>query len=132
MAEDFTLADSITVDKPERGSKDGYLQTYFNTSLQMNRLIAEGNGISDPRIRLLTLKMISGIADDGIRKKTLDYFFQKITDIMQEKDSAGKLLSMEERNQKIADFCCGEAQGMILAWYDEYMGITHKLRLGKV
>jgi hypothetical protein len=130
---DATVADSIQIDKPERGSKDGYLQTFFNTSLQMNRLIAEGNGISDPRIRLFTLKMISSITDDVIRKTAFDYFFQQIDTIMVMKDPiSGKLLSMDERNQKIADFCCGEMQGHITAWYDEYMGITHRLKLGRV
>lgn len=128
MAEmDFANGEDITLEKPQRGSKDGYLQAFFNASQQMNRIIAESNGIADFRFRLYTLKMIAGITDDKIRKEMLEYFDQRISDINSLTD-----LTSDERNQKIADFCCGEMQGHIVAWYDQFMGITHRLKLGEV
>ena len=128
MAEmDFANGEDITLEKPQRGSKDGYLQAFFNASQQMNRIIAESNGIADFRFRLYTLKMIAGITDDKIRKTMLEYFDQRISDINNLTE-----LTSDERNQKIADFCCGEMQGHIVAWYDQFMGITHRLKLGEV
>ena len=128
MAEmDFANGEDITLEKPQRGSKDGYLQAFFNASQQMNRIIAESNGIADFRFRLYTLKMIAGITDDKIRKTMLEYFDQRISNINNLTD-----LTSDERNQKIADFCCGEMQGHIVAWYDQFMGITHRLKLGEV
>ena len=124
--EDVSGGENIVIDKPERGAKDGYLQMFFNSSIQMNRVIAESNGISDHRIRLLTLKMISGITDDTLRQKAFDYFNQKIAGI----NSTDK--SADEKNQEIANFCCGEMQGLIVSWYDQFMAITHRLRLGRV
>ena len=126
MADDTTVAQSIEIDKPQRGAKDGYLQAYFQASQQMNRVIAESNGISDHRIRLLTLKMIAGITEDGIRKQVLEFFDTEIAKI---ENTSG--LSADEKNQQIANFCCGEMQGHIVAWYDQFMGITHRLRLGE-
>ena len=128
MAEmDFVNGEDITLEKPQRGSKDGYLQAFFNASQQMTRIIAESNGIADFRFRLYTLKMIAGITDVKIRKTMLEYFDQRISDINNLTD-----LTSDERNQKIADFCCGEMQGHIVAWYDQFMGITHRLKLGEV
>lgn len=124
---DVANGEDITLEKPQRGSKDGYLQAFFNASQQMNRIIAESNGIADFRFRLYTLKMIAGITDDKIRKTMLEYFDQRISDISNLTE-----LTSDERNQKIADFCCGEMQGHIVAWYDQFMGITHRLKLGEV
>ena len=124
---DVANGEDITLEKPQRGSKDGYLQAFFNASQQMNRIIAESNGIADFRFRLYTLKMIAGITDDKIRKTMLEYFDQRISDINNLTE-----LTSDERNQKIADFCCGEMQGHIVAWYDQFMGITHRLKLGEV
>ena len=133
MAEmDFANGEDITLEKPQRGSKDGYLQAFFNASQQMNRIIAESNGIADFRFRLYTLKMIAGITDDKIRKEMFDFFEQELNNILNMKDDEGRPLSTDERNQKIADFCCGEMQGHIVAWYDQFMGITHRLSLGTV
>lgn len=129
---DTSDGESIILEKPERGAKDGYLSAFFNASQQMNRVIAESNGISDHRIRLLTLKMIAGITEDKIRKDAFDYFNQEIDNINHMKDKDGKALSADEKNQLIANFCCGDMQGFIISWYDEFMGITHRLKLGLV
>lgn len=127
MAEDQkTGEEDISLEKPERGAKEGYLGMFYDSSRQMNRVIAESNGISDHRIRLLTLKMIAGITDDTIRAKAFLYFNDKI----EEMRKSGK--SADEINQDIANFCCGEMQGHIVSFYDQFLGITHRLKLGRV
>lgn len=93
----------------------------------MDGVIRESNGIADHRIRLLTLKMISGITDDAVREMAFRYFFAEI-----EKINKKPGLSTEEKNQQIADFCCGRMQGHIVAFYDQFLGITHRLKLGTV
>lgn len=125
--EDVNNGEAIILEKPERGAKDGYLSAFFVSSQQMNRVIAESNGISDHRIRLLTLKMIAGITDDTIRQQAFEYFNKKIEAI---NNTPGK--SADDKNQEIANFCCGEMQGHIVAFYDQFLGITHRLKLGNV
>ena len=127
MAEDVSNGEGIVIDKPERGAREGYLQMFYTASQQMNRVIAESNGISDHRIRLLTLKMIAGITDDTIRYKTFQYFESRIAEI-----NAQKGVDANEKNQQIANFCCGEMQGLIVSFYDQFLGITHRLKLGEV
>jgi hypothetical protein len=126
VQQDVSDGEQIILEKPERGAKDGYLGSFFVASQQMNRVIAESNGISDHRIRLLTLKMIAGITDDRIRQDAFEYFDAKITEI----NSTSK--SADEKNQEIANFCCGEMQGHIVAFYDQFIGITHRLKLGTI
>lgn len=126
MAEGNTNGDTLTVDKPERGAKEGYLSKFYNESAAMNRVIAESNGISDHRIRLLTLKMIGGITDDKIRYEAFKMFESRIAAI----NSTEK--STDEKNQEIANFCCGEMQGHITSFYDQFLGITHRLKLGGI
>jgi hypothetical protein len=125
--EDFSAGEQIVLEKPERGAKDGYLQSFFRARDQMGRLIAEGNGYTDPRIRLYMLNMISGITDDTIREQAFGLFDQEIKKITDRTD-----LSADEKQQEIANFCCGKMQGHVISWYDQFMGITHRLRLGEV
>jgi hypothetical protein len=125
--EDFSGGEQIVLEKPERGAKDGYLQSFFRARDQMGRLIAEGNGYTDPRIRLYMLNMISGITDDTIRENAFEIFDKEIKKI---NETVG--LSADEKQQEIANFCCGKMMGHVIAWYDQFMGITHRLRLGEV
>ena len=101
---DVSDGETIITEKPERGAKEGYLVAFFNASQQMNRVIAESNGISDHRIRLLTLKMIAGITDDAKRKKAFAFFNQELTKINNMKGSDGKPLSADEKNQFASTF----------------------------
>jgi hypothetical protein len=119
---DISDGEQFFSEKPQRGAKEGYLASYFNERGQMSRIIAETNGVD--RIRLMTLKMIAGITDDKIRADTFEYFNKTIEAINATNDSAN------EKNQKINDFCCGEMQGHINAFYDQFIGVTHRLKLG--
>jgi hypothetical protein len=130
---DVADGESIVLEKPERGAKDGYLNTWYNERRGLDSVILQSNGISDHRIRLYVRAMISGIVDDDIRAKALQYFDDKIKEIREMKDDETKrLLSVEEQNQLIADFCCGEMAGHVSSFYDQFVGVSHRLRLGKV
>jgi hypothetical protein len=126
VQQDVSDGEQIILEKPERGAKDGYLGSFFVASQQMNRLIAESNGYSDPRIRLLTLAMISGITDDTIRAHAFKFFNDTINKI----NSTDK--SVDEKNKEIADFCCGEMRGHVVSFYDQFVGISHRLKLGTI
>ncbi len=116
----------VSTDKPQRGIKENYMELYYRTHDKLAQIVAESNGVSDHRIRLYTLMMISMFPDDTIRKRTYDYFYQEIGKI--NKDTK----DVEERNQKIAEFCLGEMQGLITSHFDQFMGITHKIVIGGV
>jgi hypothetical protein len=129
---DVANGENIVLEKPERGARDGYLTTWYNERRGLDSVIVQSNGISDHRIRLYVRAMISGIVDDDIREKALQYFDDKINAIKAEKDENGRLLSTDEQNQKIADFCCGEMAGHVSSFYDQFVGVSHRLKLGKV
>lgn len=116
----------IISDKPGYGVKDGYLMLYYKTHDRLAGIIAESNGTSDHRIRLYTRMMISMFTDDDIRKATFVFFDARIAKITKETSD------VEERNQKIADFCCGEMLGLITSYFDGFLGITHKIVIGSV
>lgn len=124
---DVNTGENIILEKPERGAKDGYIQRYYGSSATMDSVIRDSNGIADHRIRLLTLKMIGSVTDDTIRETMFQYFEREIEKINKMPDT-----STEEKNQRIADFCCGRMQGHIIAFYDQFLGVTHRLKLGRV
>jgi hypothetical protein len=124
VQQDVSDGEQIILEKPERGAKDGYLVTFFNSKTQLNRIIAETNGVD--RVRLMTLSMIASMTDDTIRQKTFDYFDMKINEINASDKSA------DEKNQAINDFCCGPMQGHITSYYDQFLGISHRLKLGTI
>ena len=129
---DVADGESIILEKPERGAKDGYLTTWYNERRGLDSVIVQSNGISDHRIRLYVRAMISGIVDDDIRKQALKYFDNTIKEIKNTKGDDGRLLSVDEQNQMIADFCCGEMAGHVSSFYDQFVGVSHRLKLGKV
>jgi hypothetical protein len=131
--EDVSNGENIVLEKPERGARDGYLNTWYNERRGLDSVIVQSNGISDHRIRLYVRAMISGIVDDTIRAKALEYFDAKIKEIHEMKDGESqRLLSVDQQNQLIADFCCGEMAGHVSSFYDQFVGVSHRLKLGKV
>lgn len=124
---DVSNGESFVLDKPERGAKEGYLMLYFNKKTQMGRIITESNGLSDHRLRLFTLNLISDITDDGLREEAFKYFNERITKI-----NSNAALDAVEKNQAIADFCVGEMQGHITSFYDQFLGISHRITVGKI
>jgi len=129
---DVADGESIVLEKPERGAKDGYLNTWYNERRGLDSVILQSSGISDPRIQLYVRAMISGIVDDDIREKALTYFDDKIKEIRKTMGDDKRLLSLDEQNQLICNFCCGEMAGHVSSFYDQFVGVSHRLRLGKV
>ena len=126
MPEETGSTEPIQLEKPQRGAKDMYLARYSSSCQMFDRIVVESNGIRDHRFRLMVLRQIAMITDDDKRKELMEYFDQKINEIQ------GKGKDVDTTNQLIADFCCGEMSGHITAWFDEFMGITHRLTIGKV
>jgi hypothetical protein len=125
MADD-TDEQIITLDKPQRGAKDGYLQLFFVSRQQMGRIISDENaGVTDPRLVTYTKYLISSITDDKIRYNVM----KKYKDLLEEIKGEG--IGNEEKFDKIVDVSM-EVLGDVTAFYDEFLGITHRLKIGVV
>ena len=116
----------ITLDKPQRGAKDGYLQLFFVSRQQMGRIISDENtGVTDHRIVTYTKYLISSITDDEIR----------FTIMKKYKDGLLEIKHKPENNEvkfgEVVDLSM-EVLGDVTAFYDEFLGITHRLKLGVV
>lgn len=113
------------MNSPQRGSKEGYLQLFFISRQQLGRIIETSTSITDKRIIMYTRFMISSITDDGLRAQAedeLDLLLKEIAD---------KDISNEERAEQTFVVCM-RLQGDIVAFYDQFLGITHRLRIGTV
>ena len=116
--------DIIEFDRPTRGSKDGYLQLYFISRQQLGRIISDPDQSStDRRIVTYTKFLISSITDDDIR----DAVKQKYLGLIAE--AKAKDTDNEQRHEELIDACM-EILGDINAFYDEFLGISHRLKVG--
>ena len=113
------------INSPQRGSKDGYLQLFFISRQQLGRIIEQTQGVSDPRVLMYTKFMISSITDDELRGKAWEFLNEGLEKINDEPWSA------EEKSKAIFNLCI-ELQGHISAFYDQFLGITHRLKAGSV
>jgi hypothetical protein len=118
--------DIIEFDRPTRGSKEGYLMLHFNARQQLGRIIADpeqqpGNN----RIVTFTKYMISSITDDEIREN-IRVKYQTGLDELKRED-----LSNEDRHERTINISM-EILGDITAFYDEFLGISHRLKIGMV
>jgi hypothetical protein len=117
----------ITLDKPQRGAKDGYLQLFFVSRQQMGRIISDAEGgVTDNRIVTYTKYLISSITDDTIRKTVMTVYKERLDAIKKQKD-----LGNEAKFEQIMDVSM-EILGDVTAFYDEFLGITHRVRIGTV
>lgn len=108
---------------PQKGAKDGYLIAFFNNRMQMANTILQMQGITDFKVEIMTLFMISGITDENDRNIIWNHFEDTINKI---RDGGG---DMDEKGRKIAQECM-KTQGKVSSWYDKHMGITHRLSIG--
>lgn len=107
---------------PQRGTKEGYLTTFFNNRMHVAHLITQYQGISDIRIQIMTMYLISTITDDTERKKLSDAFQSDLEAVEGEKTAEKRALK--------ANRVCMEYMGKVSSWYDEFLGITHRLTFG--
>ena len=113
------------MNSPQRGSKEGYLQLFFISRQQLGRIIENMQSITDPRVVTYTRFMISSIPDDELRIKAEDEFEAAMSEINK------KSISNEAKAEEKLIFCM-QIQGDIVAFYDQFLGITHRLRIGMV
>jgi len=114
----------IELDRPTRGAKDGYLQLFFISRQQLGRIISDPDGaVTDQRIITYTKFLISSITDDDIRDQVKEMYAEKIQAIKAEK------LDNETRHEKMVDATM-DVLGDVTAFYDEFLGITHRLKVG--
>jgi hypothetical protein len=114
----------ITLDKPQRGAKDGYLQLFFVSRQQMGRIISdESGGATDFRIVTYTKYLISSITDDTIRETVRKKYNDKLGEIKV------KNLDNQQRFDETVEASM-EILGDVTAFYDEFLGITHRLKIG--
>lgn len=114
----------ITLDKPQRGAKDGYLQLFFVSRQQMGRIISdESGGATDFRIVTYTKYLISSITDDTIRETVRKKYNDKLGEIKV------KNLDNQQRFDETVEVSM-EILGDVTAFYDEFLGITHRLKIG--
>lgn len=116
--------DIIEFDRPTRGSKDGYLQLYFISRQQLGRIISDPDQSStDRRIVTYTKFLISSITDDDIRDEVKQKYLGLIA------EAKAKDTDNEQRHEELIDACM-EILGDINAFYDEFLGISHRLKVG--
>lgn len=121
MADDEQI---ITLDKPQRGAKDGYLQLFFISRQQMGRIISdEYGGATDYRIVTYTKYLISSITDDTIRANVMEKYKTTLDKIK------NKNIDNQAKFDEIVDASM-DVLGDVTAFYDEFLGVTHRLRVG--
>jgi hypothetical protein len=116
--------ESISLNTPQMGGKDGYLQLFFLSRQQFGRIIEEAGGPSDKRLLMFTRFMISSVVNDVIRASLED----EISEI--EKEVA--LLGTNEERAEALFVELMRIQGDVSAYFDQFLGISHRLRVGTV
>ena len=82
-------------------------------------------GKYDPRIYRKIRHMIATITDDGIRLYAWNLLDGTLNQIKKDK----LLITSDQKNDAIMD-TCDIILGEIWAFYDQYMGVSHRLRMG--
>lgn len=117
---------TITFDRPKRGSKDGYLQLFFIQLREYGKLISDPTGSpTDRRLVTFTQFLIAHITDDDIRDEVRKKYKTLLTEIQ------ARPLDNEAKYSEIVEATM-EVVGDVVAFYDEFLGITHRLEIGVV
>lgn len=121
-----TLPPDFDVNRPQRGSRDGYFYLWIELNKQYGEIVnSMDDGRYDPRIYRKIRQMIATITDDSIRLYAWNLLDKTIYTI--KTDSSYK--TEKERHEAIMD-TCDIILGEIWAFYDQFMGVTHRLRMG--
>jgi hypothetical protein len=123
MASEGTSQTELTLGTPKRGAKEGYLMLFFSSRASLGNIIAQMEDATDPRLLMFTKFLISSITDDDIR----DDVWKKLDANIKEIDRGDG--TNEEKAKKRNDVCM-EILGDVTAFYDEFMGISHTIRIG--
>jgi hypothetical protein len=120
------LPEGFDVNRPMRGSKDGYFFLWLDLNKQYGEIANSMDKENyDPRLYRKIRHMIATITDDSIRLYAWNLLDGTIHQI--EKDT--KLDTPQKKNKAIMD-TCDIILGEIWSFYDQFVGVTHRLRLG--
>lgn len=117
--------EAIDLGLPRKGGKEGYLFLFFTARQQIGSLIANMEGITDPRLEVFTRYLISSITEADTREEILQEMDRQLEEIGREKTG------VEER-ARAAMMVYMDALGSVSDWYDDFLGITHRLVIGTV
>ena len=118
-------ASDYEIASPMRGSVEGYQQARFISFQQMGSIIQSMQSWNDPRVQAMTLHDISSISDDELR----DLAFRMLDELIA-KHTAGAKTDLDKGKGIFR--ACMEMQGHVTAFYDEFTGVTHRLKIGHV
>ena len=120
------LPADFEVNRPQRGSRDGYFYLWLELNKQYGEITnSMVGGRYDTRIYRKIRHMISTITDDSIRLYAWNLLDGTIHQIKNDKS----LTTAEQKNDAIMD-TCDIILGEVWSFYDQFMGVTHRLRMG--
>jgi len=117
--------DILELSSPLRDGPQGYMATWYMAYLNLNRLISSPDmqGYTDPRIEMSVRHHITLITDDGRREEAIKMLDDEITRLVNPKDG-------NEDRSRSRFIACMNVEGAIAGWFDEFMGVSHKLTVG--
>jgi len=111
---------SIDLGSSWKGSKDGYIQNYFQARQSYSQILSQVTSYADPRINLMTEFIISSITDDHVRYEMYELKKKLHAERIRELDDPTET----EKAEALASVCL-YMLGEITSWYDEFLGITN-------
>jgi len=120
------LPADFEINRPQRGSRDGYFYLWLELNKQYGEITnSMQGGRYDPRIYRKVRHMIATITDDSLRLYAWNLLDGTLNQI--KKDT--HLMTVEQKNDAIMDLC-DVILGEVWSFYDQFMGVTHRLRVG--
>lgn len=133
------LPGDFDINRPQRGARDGYFYLWIELNKQYGEIInTMQTGRYDPRIKRKVRQMIATVVDDNTQLWLWNVFEGALHNITtkpgmrfdeKEKEWVEVKLTAEEKNELIMDLC-DLIVGQIWAFYDQFMGVSHRLKMG--
>lgn len=120
------LPADFEINRPQRGSRDGYFYLWLELNKQYGEITnSMKSGGYDPRIYRKVRHMIATITDDSIKLYAWNLLEGTIHNIKTDKT----LDTPAKQGEAIMD-TCDIILGEVWSFYDQFMGVTHRLRMG--
>ena len=110
---------------PLKSAPDAWLINVFNGLTRMDFIIQTLQGYTDPRMYLFVRNLIIKIPEDDIRVNLLRALDEEIAKI-----DASTASNEEKGLYRI--IAAQNAAGSVVAYFDEYVGISRTLVIGKI
>lgn len=120
------LPQDFDVNRPQRGARDGYFYLWIELNKQYGDICnSMDGGRYDPRLYRKIRHMIGTITDDSIRLYAWNLLDGAINNIKNDTT----LQTDSQKHEALMDIC-DVMLGEIWSFYDQFMGVTHRLRMG--